>query len=413
MVSKNVLTASPNPVHKPHSAEVTFASNLRHDAAEFFNDTGKIKIIDFFFGFLMVFFSITIVGQPLATFAALFFVFLKIFTGSKYLVPKNIFLINLFVLGLAWLLFTSLMLADSTVSQAIQRTGRIFAMVLLAAFIAERRIDLKSLLFGLWSGMVFNAIGWITGVAPDRYVGYLSGWMNDKNVAGMYYAIIPLLLFGILKNKKHKFLLLLLALPFLWLTGSRTSIGAFVIGIAWYFLANRLNFFFKIILGGGVIWVFEWAQEKFASNSIFGDRTGTDQLRSLIDSASWEKVQSTPWYGLGIGEAYARLDERRAYLFHNSFWTLLVEGGIIWLSLVLVATIVTIFVFRQKQQATDKRCLSAEAAMVALFICSWRLGEVMLTLPWALALGLALWYTAIPKNRKQYKNWLNDSKENV
>lgn len=53
------------------------------------------------------------------------------------------------------------------------------------------------------------------------------------------------------------------------------------------------------------------------------------------------------------------------------------------------------------QKKLSSRKVMAEATMVLLFICSWRLGEVFLTVPWAMAVGLGLSYLATPKNRAE------------
>ncbi|MDO4916755.1 MAG: hypothetical protein Q3974_03960 [Rothia sp. (in: high G+C Gram-positive bacteria)] len=380
-------------------------NSLKNEFNNIIEGTGKIVVIDFIVGFLMMFLGVAVLGMPLGTFVVLVYVAFKTFSKPKYDIRQINLFIAITLISLLCVTLTSLASDYSSTDQILRRLIRIVGILMFALYIGDRRIDLRSLLLGLSTAMVINAIAFYAGIAPDTYGGYLTGWIADKNVAGLYHAIVPLLMFVLFSKRWQRLFIVALALPLLWETGSRTSIGGFIIAIGWMLFAGKVNLFFKILLGGLVMWAFEWMQNQFASSAVFGDRTGTDWFRAQIDAASWEKVQNTPWHGMGLGQAVAQLTETRQVFFHNSYWTLFVEGGWPWTIGILGLTFLTVFVWKQPQQPQFSRKIGAEAAMVLLAICSWRLGEVMLTVCWAFAMGLALTYLASPRQTSQSDKW--------
>lgn len=316
-------------VHSPSRFEDRIkkvGKSAKEDLKTLTDTTGKLVLLDFVVGFMLIFAGITFAGLPLGTLAVLGLVLLRVQKKPQFTVPYAGLFTAVMVVALAYVTTASILWGVSTPDQTLRRVFRICIILLLALFIAERRIDLKSILFGTSLGMLVNTVAYYAGIAPDNYHGYLTGWLGDKNVSGLYHAIIPLLLFFFLKKNSHRLILLIIALPLLWLTGSRTSIAAFMIGVIWFLFAYRLNLFLKLFLGAFVAWFFNWLQDNFADSSLFGDRTGTDWFREQIDTASLAKLESAPWHGLGMGQATVELDSG-TFFFHNSFWTLLVEGG--------------------------------------------------------------------------------------
>lgn len=373
-----------------------FAQKEIHDLAE---GTGKIVIFDFIVGFLFIFRAVAVAGMPLGTLVLLLYVFLRFTIKPKRIVPRtNLFLV-IMILAFFYVVVVSVSAGESGLMDSLQRAVRMMSIVGLAFLMGDGRTDLKSIVLGFASGLVFNAVGFYAGVAPADYGSFLTGWIQDKNVAGLYYALIPLMMYVLYTKPWQRMLLPIVALPLLWETGSRTSMGAFIIGGMWLLFARRLNLFFKMIFGGFAGWLFEWLQTNFASSSAFGDRTGTDWFRQQIDKASWTKVTEAPWHGFGLGQAYAPVPGHNNQFFHNSYWTLYVEGGWPWVIAILGMTLCVVFIWRQPQ---SPRAMGAEASMVLLAVCSWRLGEVILTAPWGLVMGMALFYISRPLNHSLY-----------
>src|SRR5699024_8006379 len=102
---------------------------------------------------------------------------------------------------------------------------------------------------GLATGMILNAIAFYLGLAPDNYGGVLSGFFMDKNVAGMAYAIVGVLVLAVVDRRWVKVALVLVFAAMVWLTGSRTSIAAMVAGVGWILIAPRLPVIGRWIFG--------------------------------------------------------------------------------------------------------------------------------------------------------------------
>ncbi|MGV3102489.1 ABC transporter permease [Rothia sp. 32237D007AR] len=383
------------------SWNVKTSQAIKLEVAKIAQGTGKIIILDFIVGFLLIFRWIPQVNFPPSALLLVVYVSLKLLRRSQRTVRLAPAILALFLIGAIYVFTVSTFVYEISYEVSGQRLIRIFSVVLFALLIADGRIDLKSLILGFGSGLIFNAVAFYAGVAPAPYGEYLAGWIGDKNVAGLYHAIVPLVIFVLYSKPWQRITLLVFALPLLWATGSRTSIGAFIIAILWMLFAGRLNLFMKFLFGGLVIWLFEWAQENFADSEVFGDRAGTDWFREQIDNASLIKVQNTPWFGQGLGQATVPIEGKSNQFFHNSFWTLYVEGGWPWTILVLGVTLIVIFIMKQPQ---SPRQIGAEATTVVLLACSWRLGEVILTMPWGLAMGLALYYLSSSESLKHKRS---------
>lgn len=384
-----------------------FTAALGQEARILAEGTGSLKMVEVIAGALLVTMGVPFFGFPMALMVLAILVVLRIGQPSRVDVPNRSLFVAVLLLGLTYVAFASLNVGISTPEEVAKRLARISILLVVLLLIADRRIDFRSLILGLAFGLVINALAFYAGIAPNTYDGALTGWLNDKNVSGLYYGIIPIFMFGLFPKRSHRIITLLVFLPLLWATMSRTSMAGLLIGVLWILFAQKANIVVKFGLGAFVAWFFEWLQTNFADSPVFGDRTGTDLLRSRIDEASWEKVSSAPWSGWGLGQATVDVQNHR-FFFHNSYWTLLVEGGVIWLVLVTGLTLLAVFVWKQNGVLKNQRILTAEAAAVFLAICSWRLGEVMLTLPWVFAVGLALCLTARPKRSQQNMPTLND-----
>ncbi|WP_346846101.1 O-antigen ligase family protein [uncultured Rothia sp.] len=362
--------------------------------------TGKIVILDFILGSTLIFFSFSVAGMPLATLAGMALALIGLTRKRKYQVPGMGLFIFLLLIGLAWVLFDSWFLADAPTGDVLRRAGRIFGVFIVAVCIANGRLNLKSIVLGMAFSSIVNVGAYYLGIAPDDYPGFLTGWINDKNVSGLYYATIAILLFAIVQKRAYQLMIFLIFTLILWQTGSRTSLAAFAFAILWLIFAWRLNLFFKVILAVIMVRAVNFIEANFAQVGAFSDRSDTDLLRADIDAASLAKINASPWNGLGLGQAMVHVRERD-FFFHNSFWTLLVEGGWLYLLLIVGATVYAAFLMKQKHR--QQRVLYGEAAVVLLVICAWRLGEVFLTMPWGLVMGLALSLCAVPKNASRFK----------
>lgn len=289
--------------------------------------------------------------------------------------------------------FTGITSADVT------RLGRITIMMLLAGFIASGRIDVMSGLKGFAFGLVLNVPLFYAGIAPNNYGGVLTGYLTDKNVAGLTYAVMTVLLLLVTQRRWVKVAIVAAGGATVVLTDSRTSMGALVAAIIWLLVARYLGPFFRIGLAALLYWAFIFVETNFSQVGDYASRSGSDALRERIDAASLAKIEVAPWYGHGLGEATATVADD-LWFFHNSYWGLIAEGGYPLLIAFLALIALAGFQFFAKGP-TSPQARVVEAAAVVILLCSFRLGEVFITQPAFLVIGLGLAIAA--RRHEQWK----------
>ena len=229
-----------------------------------------------------------------------------------------------------------------------------------------------------------------TPLRSSGYEGYLVGFLGDKNVAGMVYAIIGIVVLGILRSSGSRAVAALLFGAALFATGSRTSMMAFAAGVVWIVMRNRLGLIFRLCVAL-IGWIgIRYVEENFAEAGVFATRSGTDWFRDVIDVATIAKEQASPWYGSGLGTAWVMvLDDRRVF-FHDSYAALRVEGGIPLLVAVVGLFVVVVWgVLDQRIKISDEQRV-VEGAVIAILVCAWKLGEVFFAAPAFIVIGIAL-----------------------
>lgn len=268
-----------------------------------------------------------------------------------------------------------------------ERLLRMSAVTVMMLFLASGRLELRSALLGCFVVLVVNIPLFYAGLVPGSYGRYVTGVIGDKNAAGLAYAVIGLLALMTARSRSGVTFILIFSVAATWLTGSRTSIAAFAAGVAWIVLAPRIPVVGKWMLGGVIALTVNLLAEDYSQIGMFSGREGSDRLRQRIDDASLEKVEQTGFFGQGLGEAYVVLDDD-TWFFHNSYWSALVEGGWPWLIfLVIISVLVMVRPFRGQ---VPSRQYLAQGAGVAVLICATRLGEVLYTNVWGIALGAGL-----------------------
>lgn len=358
--------------------------------------TGSSRLVDVVLGALLVADGISAgvgpLSLPLAELAGVGLVVLAGFRRPhRSLAQFGV----LAVLACALLLFLAVSSAVNGVAEEdwLRRLFRIAVLTCLVGSFASGRLDLRGVLQGALAGLLLNIPLFYLGLVPDTYGGVLTGLLGDKNVAGLYYAVVPVLLMATTSNWRHRMLLLSAAVAGTALTGSRTSLAGLACAVIWLAVAPRLGLTLRWVLGIGlglgVFWLSDNLPRLFG---YFADRLGSDLLRERIQAATVEKLAETPWYGLGLGQAHVDLDDT-TWFFHNSFWGLFVEGG--WPFLVIVVAAYVLLGMRPfRHAARTPARIVVEAATLIFLVCASQLGEVFITVTGTLVLGASLLLTS-------------------
>jgi len=294
--------------------------------------------------------------------------------------------------ALGYLAFVSLTHESSSGAFDWQRRLlRLLLATLLIWIIASGRIHIRSAIAGYVTALLVNVPLYYAGLTPDNYKGYLTGHLLDKNVSGLAYCIFGLLALALARRRAEIILTIIVFAAFLWLTGSRTSMAAFAMGIIWIVLAKRLPAWGRLILGLLIYLALGILTEDYSQSSQFGNRAGSDWFRTQIDAASQVKVENTGIFGRGLGEAYVYLQhDNKVWLFHNSYWSALVEGGWPWMLLVVGISVFCLVRPFSNASQWSRDEVYIQGAGIALLVCAQRLGEVFYTWMWAVCVGYAI-----------------------
>ncbi|MBM6399103.1 O-antigen ligase family protein [Phycicoccus sonneratiae] len=277
------------------------------------------------------------------------------------------------VLLVGYLVLVSISSPDDSISGWPRRAVRLTMVLALLVAVVSGRVHWPSLVRGAALGLVANAVLFVAGVAPAPYGEYLSGFLLDKNQAGLAYAVVTLLMLGLVDERRRQVAVVLVGASLVWLTGSRTSIAALACGLAWIVLRPRLAPAGRVALVVALGVAVQVVENNFARAGVFASRDGSDAFRARIDEASQAKLAGSPFQGLGLGESWVAIGDRQ-YLFHNSYWAALVEGGWVLLGayLLLVAAAVGLW----RRSPAEHVWVAAEGANLAVLVCALRLGEV-------------------------------------
>lgn len=348
---------------------------------------GNTRIVD---AALMMFFVVRVatpgIGLPVNDVAGLLLVAIAAFRRPTRQLGGTTWFSAIAVILVAFLVIVAI--ATGPAQADVTRLGRILILLFLAGFIASGRIDIVSGLKGFSVGLLANIPLFYAGIAPDTYGGLLTGFLNDKNVAGFTYAIMTVLLFLIYTKIWTRILLAGAGVAAVVLTDSRTSMAALAAALIWLLCARYLGPFFRIILAALLLSGFFYAENNLSQVGAYAAREGSDELRDRIDAASLEKTLSAPWYGHGLGEATAEV-AGDPWFYHNSYWGLITEGGYIFLIAILAVLAFAGFQFFGKGRQTPEARI-VEAATIVILLCSFRLGEVFITLPTFITIGIGV-----------------------
>ncbi|MGY5318306.1 hypothetical protein ACXA45_03610 [Neomicrococcus lactis] len=297
-----------------------------------------------------------------------------------------------------WLLGATAILTYMLIVSVINETDwfrRLTRIVILLIFfycVATGRVNLNMGIKGYLTGLILNVPLFYAGLAPDNYAGALTGYLVDKNVAGLVYGVATFIAMFLVRGGLARVTVFVIGMVAVFATGSRTTMAAMLLAAVWLVVAKRLNLFFKVTLFGFLLFLFYFLEENYARAAIFSDRWGSDLLRERIGEASLEKLATGPWYGYGLGQAFATVDDAN-WLFHDSYLALRAEGGWILLVAVICVYLATFYPLLRLSRF-NVHSSTAVSAMIVVFFCALKLGEVFITPVGFLLMGICAYLSA-------------------
>jgi hypothetical protein len=260
--------------------------------------------------------------------------------------------------------------------------------VALAIFAGQGRFNVPAMSRGLATGLLVSAAAYYAGFGTD-YVGRLAGLMADPNSAGYLLTTLGCLALGGLRSGPVRNLVGVLLLVAVVLTYSRTSLLAAILVLVWVLVGRLLGPFLGAVLLGAMVFMATNIPISLRTFGPFADRIGSDALRMRIVAQEHLQVASAPWYGHGPGTSQVDV-LGESFFFHNSYLSLQNEAGrLAQLLLIGAGVCALVSLLRQKPAL---RNAWYEAALISVAVCAVNLGEVLLELPAALALGMAAYH---------------------
>jgi hypothetical protein len=289
-----------------------------------------------------------------------------------------------------WLFLTSLLNGDVDIRRILNIS--LFAAVILA--VASGRLGRIAIGRGLAIGLVAG-IAWGAITLPrSSYIGRMTGPFGDPNAGGFLIAVCAALAIPALTTRRQRLGLIAVCLAGVYLTESRTSMLAVAVMAVWIVLARNGSRWLGLATVGLLMWwVSTIPQDSFATGA-FADRAGSDALRARIFALEVVDVARNPLIGNGAGTAMINVEGLR-FFYHSSYLAIRAEAG--WVGFVILTALLALAFLALIRLPRVKRNVWYEAALLGVAVCALNLGEVLLTLPTAIALGLAMQHVAAQK----------------
>ena len=270
----------------------------------------------------------------------------------------------------------------------IRRMLHLTLYVVLAVYCAQGRFHVRSMARGLAAGLLISAGAYFAGFGTS-YSGRLAGLMSDPNAAGYLLTTLGCLALAGMRPGRVRLATGLLIATAVVLTFSRTSLLAMLLVLVWVGIGRRFAAGLGSMILFAMIYVVTNVPISLQTFGPFADRSGSDALRGRIVAQEKLDIASAPWYGHGPGTSRVEVLGTLFY-YHSSYLAVLNEGGrIAQLLLVGAGAFGLIGLLRQR---VDLRNPWYESAVIAVAVCAVNLGEVLLELPAALALGMAAYH---------------------
>jgi O-antigen ligase len=347
-------------------------------------DSNDGRVVDFFLFATMPMSYFQVRGLPASELAAGLVVGLALLRKPRV---RSTPWLTLGLLGLLGLMLLSAQLNGASIDPG-RRLLHLTLYVALALTAAQGRFHTRSMAKGFAVGLLVSVGAYYAGYGTG-YPGRLAGLMADPNSAGYILSTLGCLALAGLGTSRWRVPLGLLLATCVVLTYSRTSMLALVLIVLWVAIGRRLAASLGSVLLIGMIWIVTNVPVSLQTFGPFSDRSGSDALRRRIVRLEHLQISEAPWYGHGPGTSWVDVQGDR-FLFHNSYLAIHNEAGRVGQLLILVIGVLALVALLRLRPALRNPWY--EAALIAVAVCAVNLGEVLLELPAALALGLAAYY---------------------
>lgn len=274
----------------------------------------------------------------------------------------------------------------------------LFVAVLLVS--TTGRVDRLSICRGLGLGLLVGAAASYTnyfsgsGTTAEGYAGRLTGviW-TDPNQSGYYLTVLgALALIGARPGWPRRIGIAIIGIAVV-LTLSRTSMAAMTVAAVWFALRRYQRLWIAVLATSALGYAALTLFDRLRNWGPFTERVGSDQLRLRIAAESEKLIQAAPWIGHGPGTSQVDV-QGQTFFFHNSYLSIRNIGGYVLLAL-LLALIALVFLSLLRLPHGLHHPWH-EAAIIATLVCASSLGEVLLRMPAALAIGLGMRHVRAP-----------------
>ena len=285
------------------------------------------------------------------------------------------------------------LLVFSGIANGVDWTRRVGHVGILCGLVwagATGRLSVRSVGAGLATGLVAVIAMAQVGIGGDYYPGRLTGYLADPNAGAYFIAVLGVLaIFTCDERTKVRVAVGVPIVAGLVLSYSRTGLLAGVFALMWVLVGRRLGTLGGAAAVAALVWVIDNIPDDLVLYGPFSDRSGSDALRERIIAQERVQIARAPWFGNGPGTAKVEIRQLE-FFFHNSYLAVRQEGG--WLALLLVLGLMTYAFVRLSRQARagDLMAAGIQAALIGTAVMAVTLGEVLLDLPMAVAVALAL-----------------------